>query len=90
VFLGLLPLKSQGESLVQQLVADPKVGLFDTVERCFEIDEPQLRRKLQHAYGSDDPQATFRGGRGTPILVDEESSRLHFRGERDGGRLGGS
>ena len=85
--MGLLALKKDGESLIEQLVADPKVGLFDSFECPFELDEPHLRRKLQHAYGSDDVQAAFSGGLATPILVDDKSSRMNFRRERDGGRL---
>jgi hypothetical protein len=38
VLLGLLAIKKESESLIEQPVADPKVGLFDSLEYCFEID----------------------------------------------------
>ena len=71
-------------------MADPEVALFDARECLFEIDEPQRRGKFQDAYGSDDMQATFRGGLATPIFVNDESLCLNFRRERNGRRFAGT
>jgi hypothetical protein len=85
----LRALKEEGESLIEQLVADPEVGLFDPLGCPIQLDEPDIRREFQDANGPDDAQSPFRGSLAA-ILVDDNPARLDIRGERNGGCLPGT
>ncbi len=75
------------QTLIQQFMGNPEVGLFDAGESLSQIEETGVGGGFQHADGSGDAELALDGGATASYFIDEQQVGVELGNRFDcGGR----